>query len=137
MFIVFSEKTAAAKPVQPTVFTAKINAVQPSFLSPSINIERFSGDKISTKNLNSIQTFPLPPTPTVTPIDANKENKFKAPNTAEEAIESWLMQVREFLKNPDVNPIEFINDFKLQLYQKEIYIFTPKGELKILQKTLN
>lgn len=61
-----------------------------------------------------------------------KENKFKAGNTVEEAIESWLMQVREFLKNPDVNPIEFINDFKLQLYQKEIYIFTPKGELKIL-----
>ncbi len=61
-----------------------------------------------------------------------KENKFKTANSAEEAIESWLMQVREFLKNPDVNPIEFINDFKLQLYQKEIYIFTPKGELKIL-----
>ena len=61
-----------------------------------------------------------------------KENKFKAQNSAEEAIESWLMQVREFLKNPDVNPIEFINDFKLQLYQKEIYTFTPKGELKVL-----
>ncbi|MDB5225887.1 MAG: (p)ppGpp synthetase SpoT/RelA [Bacteroidota bacterium] len=61
-----------------------------------------------------------------------KENKFKSTNTAEEAIESWLMQVREFLKNPDVNPIDFINDFKLQLYQKEIYIFTPKGDLKIL-----
>ncbi|MFN8282281.1 MAG: RelA/SpoT family protein [Chitinophagales bacterium] len=61
-----------------------------------------------------------------------KENKFKAQNTAEEAIENWLMQVRDFLKNPDVNPIEFINDFKLQLYQKEIYTFTPKGELKIL-----
>ncbi len=61
-----------------------------------------------------------------------KENKFKSQNTTEEAIESWLMQVREFLKNPDVNPIEFINDFKLQLYQKEIYNFTPKGELKIL-----
>ncbi len=61
-----------------------------------------------------------------------KENKFKNSNSAEDAIESWLMQVREFLKNPEVNPIEFINDFKLQLYQKEIYIFTPKGELKIL-----
>ena len=61
-----------------------------------------------------------------------KENKVKAQNSAEEAIESWLMQVREFLKNPDVNPIEFINDFKLQLYQKEIYTFTPKGELKVL-----
>ncbi len=61
-----------------------------------------------------------------------KENKFKASNSTEEVIETWLMHVREYLKNPDINPIEFINDFKLQLYQKEIYIFTPKGELKIL-----
>ncbi|HNF48248.1 MAG TPA: RelA/SpoT family protein [Chitinophagales bacterium] len=61
-----------------------------------------------------------------------KENKFKPTNNAEEAIESWLMQVRDFLKNPDSNPIEFINDFKLQLYHKEIYTFTPKGEMKIL-----
>lgn len=61
-----------------------------------------------------------------------KENKFKNTNSTEDAIEGWLMQVREYLKNPDVNPIEFINDFKLQLYQKEIYIFTPKGQLKIL-----
>lgn len=61
-----------------------------------------------------------------------KENKTKSQNTAEEAIESWLMQVRDLLKNQEVNPIEFINDFKLQLYQKEIYTFTPKGELKVL-----
>lgn len=61
-----------------------------------------------------------------------KENKTKPTNSTEDVIETWLMQVREYLKNPDTNPIEFINDFKLQLYQKEIYIFTPKGELKIL-----
>ena len=61
-----------------------------------------------------------------------KENKFKASNSTEEVIETWLMQVREYLKNPDINPIDFINDFKLQLYHKEIYIFTPKGELKIM-----
>lgn len=61
-----------------------------------------------------------------------KENKFKPSSATEDSIESWLMQVREFLKNPDTNPIDFINDFKLQLYNKEIYIFTPKGDLKIL-----
>lgn len=61
-----------------------------------------------------------------------KENKFKNTNSTEDLIETWLMQVREYLKNTELNPIEFINDFKLQLYQKEIYIFTPKGELKIL-----
>jgi GTP pyrophosphokinase len=61
-----------------------------------------------------------------------KENKFKGASAAEDAIESWLMQVREYLKNPEVNPVDFINDFKLQLYTKEIYTFTPKGALMIL-----
>ena len=61
-----------------------------------------------------------------------KENK--GTKTVDEAVESWLMQVREFLKHPDSNAIEFINDFKLQLYAQEIYTFTPSGELKILPK---
>lgn len=61
-----------------------------------------------------------------------KENKFKNQNSVEDAIESWLIQVREYLKNPETNPVDFINDFKLQLYTKEIYTFSPKGELKIL-----
>lgn len=61
-----------------------------------------------------------------------KENRFKNQTTAEDAIESWLIQVREYLKNPETNPVDFINDFKLQLYTKEIYTFSPKGELKIL-----
>lgn len=63
-----------------------------------------------------------------------KENKFKNNNSADDAIESWLVQIREYLKNPETNPVDFINDFKLQLYTKEIYIFSPKGELKILPK---
>jgi GTP pyrophosphokinase len=61
-----------------------------------------------------------------------KENKFKNNNLADEAIETWLVQIREYLKNPETNPVDFINDFKLQLYTKEIYIFSPKGELKVL-----
>jgi GTP diphosphokinase / guanosine-3',5'-bis(diphosphate) 3'-diphosphatase len=62
-----------------------------------------------------------------------KENKSNTQKlTADEAIESWLVQVREFLKNPEVNPIEFINDFKLQLFAREIYVFTPKGDTKII-----
>ena len=56
------------------------------------------------------------------------ENK----NKADEIIENWLVQVREYLKNPETNPLDFIEDFKLQLYTKEIYTFTPKGELKVL-----
>ncbi len=63
-----------------------------------------------------------------------KENNSSNHNSADDAIESWLVQVREFLKDPEINAVDFINDFKLQLYTKEIYTFTPKGELIILPK---
>lgn len=61
-----------------------------------------------------------------------KENK--GSKTVDDAVENWLSTVREILKNPEANPIEFINDFKLQLYAQEIYTFTPGGDLKILPK---
>lgn len=61
-----------------------------------------------------------------------KENK--GSKTVDDAVENWLSTVREILKNPEANPIEFINDFKLQLYSQEIYTFTPGGDLKILPK---
>ncbi|MCP4120634.1 MAG: bifunctional (p)ppGpp synthetase/guanosine-3',5'-bis(diphosphate) 3'-pyrophosphohydrolase [Bacteroidetes bacterium] len=50
------------------------------------------------------------------------------------AFENWLVQVRDLLKNPDMNPLEFMNEFKLQLYTQEIYVFTPKGDIKNLPK---
>ncbi len=63
--------------------------------------------------------------------------KYKEGSTSskiDEAFESWLAQVRDLLKNPETNPLEFINDFKLQLYSKEMYVFTPKGHIKNLPK---
>lgn len=48
-----TEKTAAAKPVQPTVFTARVNAVQPSKLASSIKIERFSDEDTVSKPANA------------------------------------------------------------------------------------
>ena len=61
-----------------------------------------------------------------------EENPKNKTLSTEDAIENWLIQVRDFLKDPETNPIEFINDFKLQLYTKEIYTFSPKGDLKVL-----
>lgn len=55
-------------------------------------------------------------------------------NKIDDAFESWLVQVRDLLKNAETNPLEFINNFKLQLYSKEIYVFTPKGDIKNLPK---
>ena len=54
-------------------------------------------------------------------------------------LEEWLSWVREILEQPAVSGAEdsatsFLEGFKLDLYQDEIYVFTPKGELKILPK---
>ncbi|MGM5631864.1 RelA/SpoT family protein [Apibacter raozihei] len=48
-------------------------------------------------------------------------------------IENWITQVREMLENQDsTSTKELLDDFKLNLYTKDIFIFTPKGDLKVL-----
>ena len=47
-------------------------------------------------------------------------------------LESWLQKVREMLKNPESNALDFIDDFKMNLFSDEIFIFTPKGALRQL-----
>lgn len=50
----------------------------------------------------------------------------------EKSLEDWLVKVRELLENPLDDAKEFVDDFKLSLYNKEIFVFTPKGELRKL-----
>lgn len=47
-------------------------------------------------------------------------------------MEKWLANVREILENPDLNMVDFIDDFKMNVYADEIFVFTPKGDLKKL-----
>lgn len=61
--------------------------------------------------------------------------KYKEKNEEAESefiIDDWLRRVRELLENPETNTLDFIDDFKLNLFSDEIYVFTPKGELRIL-----
>ncbi len=53
---------------------------------------------------------------------------------AEGSLDVWIKHVRELLQNPESNAIEFINNFKRELFDEEIYIFTPKGDVKMLAK---
>ena len=45
-------------------------------------------------------------------------------------VENWLSRVREVLENPDQGAEDIIDDFKLSIYNKEIFVFTPKGDLR-------
>jgi GTP pyrophosphokinase len=47
-------------------------------------------------------------------------------------LEGWLSRVREILESPDANAMDFLDDFKLALYTDEIFVFTPKGDLRKL-----
>ena len=52
----------------------------------------------------------------------------------DENLESWIGKLQEVIENPDSNAVEFVEQFKLNLYAKEIFIFTPNGDLKSLPK---
>ncbi len=52
----------------------------------------------------------------------------------EKGMDQWLGNIREVLENPERNAIDFIDDFKLNLYDEEVFVFTPKGDLRRLPK---
>ena len=60
--------------------------------------------------------------------------KYKQDNEKEDNLESWINRLQEALENPETNAVDFVEQFKLNLYSKEIFVFTPAGELKSLPK---
>jgi len=60
--------------------------------------------------------------------------KYKNGASEESGLDVWLNLLREALENPETNAVDFVEDFKMNLYSKEIFIFTPKGEIKSLPK---
>lgn len=60
--------------------------------------------------------------------------KYKGDNSPETELDKWIKQVRIMLENPLEDPIEFLDEFKLNLFSSEIMVFTPKGALVSLPK---
>lgn len=60
--------------------------------------------------------------------------KYKGDNSAESEIDRWLEKIRELLRNPESDALDFLDEFKLNLYSQEIIIFTPKGDMKMMPK---
>ena len=61
--------------------------------------------------------------------------KYKQGINSDNGLEGWLNRLKETLENQSINAVDFVEDFKLNLYAKEIYVFTPKGDLKSLPKS--
>nr|WP_321222751.1 RelA/SpoT family protein [uncultured Psychroserpens sp.] len=53
---------------------------------------------------------------------------------AEDALDTWIGKLQEALESNETNAVDFVEQFKLNLYSKEIFVFSPKGDLKSLPK---
>jgi GTP pyrophosphokinase len=58
--------------------------------------------------------------------------KYKESTAEANNLDLWLMKIREVIENPQENALDFLDDFKLSLYSEEVFVFTPKGELRKL-----
>jgi len=60
--------------------------------------------------------------------------KYKQGREKEDNLEGWINRLQEALVGSDMNAVDFVEEFKLNLYSKEIFVFTPGGDLKSLPK---
>lgn len=60
--------------------------------------------------------------------------KYKGEMASETELDRWLEKIREMLQNPESDALEFLDEFKLNLYSREIIVFTPKGRMVNLPK---
>lgn len=57
---------------------------------------------------------------------------YKESKHGENKFDRWISEIRDLIENPSQDAMDFVNEFKLNLFNDEIYVFTPKGELRVL-----
>ncbi|NRB83652.1 MAG: bifunctional (p)ppGpp synthetase/guanosine-3',5'-bis(diphosphate) 3'-pyrophosphohydrolase [Winogradskyella sp.] len=60
--------------------------------------------------------------------------KYKNTDDKDDNLDLWINKLQEALENNEANAVDFVEQFKLNLYSKEIFVFSPKGDLKSLPK---
>ena len=60
--------------------------------------------------------------------------KYKKTSKSPNVYDSWLDSVREILDNSSMDAIDFLNDFKTNLFSEEVYVYTPNGDMRVLPK---
>ena len=60
--------------------------------------------------------------------------KYKGLNKEDNVYDKWLENIRNLLENQGDDAVNFLNDFKSNLFKEEVYVFTPTGDMRILPK---
>ncbi|GAB1309120.1 RelA/SpoT family protein [Urechidicola sp. KH5] len=60
--------------------------------------------------------------------------KYKNAQEKESGLDVWLNRLKDTLENPEGNAVDFVENFKLNLYTEKIFVFTPKGDLRAIPK---
>ena len=58
--------------------------------------------------------------------------KYKTGESDESELDKWIREIKEILQHPDKDAMEFLGTFKLNLFAQEVFVFTPKGEVKTM-----
>jgi GTP pyrophosphokinase len=58
--------------------------------------------------------------------------KYKENNNEETKFDRWIAEIRDLMENHNLSAMDFVNEFKMNLFSEEIYVFTPKGQLRVL-----
>ena len=58
--------------------------------------------------------------------------KYKEERSDEDRFDKWFGQIREVISNQDTDTVDFLQDFKTSFLAEEIYVYTPKGDVKML-----
>jgi GTP diphosphokinase / guanosine-3',5'-bis(diphosphate) 3'-diphosphatase len=67
-------------------------------------------------------------------LAAHWKYKEGAEKPQENKLDAWLQHLREILNNPDTDTLDFLQDFKLDLFTEEMYVYTPKGDMRVMPK---
>lgn len=60
--------------------------------------------------------------------------KYKGVSAQPDVFDDWFESVRDILDNSEADAVEFLNDFKTNLFNEEVFVYTPKGDMKVLPK---
>lgn len=58
--------------------------------------------------------------------------KYKGVSDKDSELDNWLKRIREMLENPEADSLEFLDDFKLNLFSSEMMVFTPQGDVRVM-----